>query len=69
MFDSAAPTRPLGSRPIDESASRCLRDDRSDAADPHDDANRGLVPMVGQQKVDRQVRTQAIAHVSKKEVH
>jgi hypothetical protein len=60
--------RPLGGCPIDERANRCLRDDRRDAADPHHEADRGLVPMVGQQEVDRQVRTQTIANVSQKEV-
>jgi hypothetical protein len=60
--------RPLGGRPIDESAHRCLRDDRRDAADPHHEADRGLVPVVGQQEINREVRAQTVANISQKEV-
>ena len=47
---------------------RGLGDDRADTAHRHDETDRRLVPVVGQQQVDREIGAQPVAHVGEEKV-
>jgi ketosteroid isomerase-like protein len=60
--------RTLRRRAVHQRTERGLRDDRGNPADCHHEADRRLIPVVGDQRVDRQVRTEAVADVGQREV-
>jgi len=60
--------RSLCRRAVNRGADRRLRCNRRESTDAHHEPDRGLIPVMRQQQVDRQVGPEAVAHIGQKEV-
>ena len=60
--------RTLGRRAVDQRARGRLGDDAGERGHRHHDADRGLVPFLFCQQVDREIGAEAVAHVGEKEI-
>jgi hypothetical protein len=58
----------LRSRAIDQRAGRRLRQDPGGGGDRHHQTDRRLVPVLHRQQVDRQIRSEPVTNIGKKEV-
>ena len=60
--------QPLLGRCVDQCSGRGLRDDHGDAHGGHRHADRACIPLIGGEKIDAEIRTDAVADVGQEEI-
>src|SRR6266550_2070661 len=58
---------PLGSRRIDKSASRRLREEAGQGSNGHHQTDAGFVPSLNREQIDGEIRSEPVANVGEKE--